>query len=534
MGGCSNKSQITNIASNKLDLSASIARQDEDSARIAAGNRKVEKHKPAIFDSRRGSSNTYIEAATAEVSEIPKTPKEIELIRNSLAKHFIFTKLNENYISIIIHHMKLYNLKNSELIFEQGQPGNNFYVVSKGKLEVVVNSKRIKLLSSGDSFGEVALLHNTPRTASVYTITNCSLWCVDRKTFRRTVEALESMNYEENQKFINTIPIFETLTLAQKDTVLHSLTSHYFSPGSPIVNEGDPGDLLYIIKEGIVLVTKNNQEVRKMTKGFFFGEQALLHSSLRTASVTAIDNVKCVAISGHQLTKIFGSQLLNVISTNSIRISIEKNHFLQKLTKVQLELLIPSMKINNYQDQEIVVPEGTNCKDFSFIIIRGALSTSNSKTKIGKIFDIVHAENMIKNVDLVYDENIVAAGETTLASISKLEFETKLGGSFEQITSNNDIFKVIKRIQILRGLDNNSIQAIMQALKVAEFEDGSTVVEQNDPGDSFFIIKSGKATVYKDGSTIRTITKHDYFGERSLLFNDFRSASVKAKGHLVC
>ena len=209
--------------------------------------------------------------------------------------------------------MKLYSFKSSEAVFEQGQAGRNFYVVSKGKLQIVVNSKISRTISTGSSFGEMALLYDTPRTASVYTITKCNLWCLDRKTFRSTVQALEITNYEENRNFIDSIPIFNALTNNQKETLVHSLTSHDFSPGSFIVNEGDPGDLLYIIKEGVVIVTQNNKEVRKMTKGFYFGEQALLYSMARTASVIAVDNVKCVAISGQELNNVLGSKLQDII-----------------------------------------------------------------------------------------------------------------------------------------------------------------------------------------------------------------------------
>jgi cGMP-dependent protein kinase 1 len=531
MGSCTSKTQLKEVKKNGLDSSSNQIIPDGPQGPLV--NRKHNKHKAAVIDSRF-AVELYTEASSAEILEIQKTPKEIALIKNSLAKHFIFRTLKENYIHVIIHHMKLYNLKNSEFVFEQGRPGNNFYVVSKGKLEVVVNSKCVKLLNSGDSFGEMALLHDTPRTASVLSVTNCSLWCLDRKTFRSTVEALELVNYEENKLFINSIPIFESLTPNQKENLLHSLTSHFFIPGSVIVNEGDPGDLLYIIKEGIVLITKDNQEVRKMGKGFYFGEQALLYSSVRTATVTAIDDVKCVTISGEKLTKVLGNQLYDIIFTNSIRISLEKNKILQKLTKFQSEVLIKVMKIKTFTDGEIVIKPDTSLKDYMYIVVRGLLKSQNKSIVIGKVFDAINVENMIKSTPGVFEDTIVAVDETSVAFISKLDFETKLGGSFEEVTSNNDAFKILKRIQIFKGLSSASMQGMIKSMTISEYRDNDTVVEQDDTGDAFFIVKSGKAIVFKDGYNLRTITKHDYFGERSLLFNNFRSATVKAKGNLVC
>ena len=342
------------------------------------------------------------------------------------------------------------------------------------------------------------------------------------------------MNYEENKQFINSITIFESLTPSQKEQLLHSLTTHNFLPGSRIVNEGDPGDLLYIIKEGTVLVTKNNQEVRRMSKGFYFGEQALLYSSPRTATVTTVDNVKCIAISGEGLKSVLGSQLQDIIYMNSLRISIEKNPYLQKLTKFQIETLMNAMEIINYQDSNIIINKGASLNECMFIVVRGILMKSTSKIIIGKVFDAINAYNMIANTAGIFDEDIIASGSVIVGFISKNIFESKLGGNFEKITTNNEALKLLRRIQVLRGLNYNSLQNIMNVMKIQEYSDKAIIVEQNDPGDSFFIIKSGKADVYKDNHIVRTISKHDYFGERSLLFNNFRSATVKAKGKVVC
>ena len=325
MGFCLSKGQARNAIFNQPSEGHSKAMQEPKQESLRP-ERLAAKNRPALVDGRK-LSELYIEASTARVLDVSKSSKEIDIIKSSLSKHFIFRNLSQNYIGIIIHHMKLYSFKSSEAVFEQGQAGRNFYVVSKGKLEIVINSNRNKVITIGDSFGEMALLYDTPRTASVYTITNCNLWCLDRNTFRSTVQALEMANYEENRTFIDSIPSFSALTEKQKETLVHSLTSHNFTPGSRIVNEGDPGDLLYIIKEGVVIVTQNNKEVRRMTKGFHFGEQALLYSMARTASVTAVDNVKCVAISGQELTNVLGNKLQDIIYTNSIRISLEKNYY---------------------------------------------------------------------------------------------------------------------------------------------------------------------------------------------------------------
>ena len=140
---------------------------------------------------------------------------------------------------------------------------------------------------------------------------------------------------------------------------------------------------------------------------------------------------------------------------------------------------------------------------------------------------------MIKDLPGAFDENILANGETDVAFISQENFRSLLGGEYDSITAKNEAFQALKKVQILRGLDYSTLHKIMDAMKLEEYLNNELIVEQNDPGNAFFILKSGVAEVIKDGIILRTITKHDYFGERSLLFNDFRSATVRAKEKVV-
>lgn len=105
-------------------------------------------------------------------------------------------------------------------------------------------------METGEAFGELALIKDSPRTATILAAGNLILWGLDRVTFQTTLQALNLMNYEENKSFINSVPIFSILTDIQRENVVSSLVLGIYSPGSVIVNEGDVGDLFYIIKEG--------------------------------------------------------------------------------------------------------------------------------------------------------------------------------------------------------------------------------------------------------------------------------------------
>lgn len=528
MGSCTSKPATRRITIVKQGRSIHTG----DYISKTSGLRKSIKQKSVVIDSRI-EQNNYFEVPNAVIQDIQKTDQDIRLIVNSLKKHFIFSSLKPEYKSIMVHHMKNYSLQSSEIVFEQNKPGNNFYVINSGKLEVIINQKQVGQLKAGDSFGEMALIHDTPRTATVKTLEKSILWGLDRKTFRKTLELLESANYQENRQFIDTISIFETLTLSQKEALVHAFSTQYFNPSTKIIKEGDPGELLYIIKEGNVLCTRNNQEIRRMTKGSYFGEQALIYHEMRTATVTAIDNVKCIVISGLKLEKVLGSQLRSIIYQNSIRISLEKDPFMKRLSKEQIDCLINNVKFKTFQSGSIVIPAGTSKSDQMWIILKGELINENQET-IGKVFDIILSESMTKELEGSFEYNVISKEETDIAFISKQDFNKYLGEDYSSITMKNDALKVLKTVQIFRGLDNETLDSIMEVMKIEEFNDQDLIVEQNDTSDGFFIVKSGMVDVYKDGVKLRTIDKHDYFGERSLIFNITRSASAKANGQVVC
>ncbi|CAM9317278.1 unnamed protein product, partial [Hapterophycus canaliculatus] len=84
--------------------------------------------------------------------------------------------------------------QSGDAVIEEGGPGDFFYVTGSGELEVGCvfiagknNDEAVRTLKSGDAFGELALMYNSPRTATVKAVTGCLVWALDRTTFRHTI-----------------------------------------------------------------------------------------------------------------------------------------------------------------------------------------------------------------------------------------------------------------------------------------------------------------------------------------------------------
>ena len=72
-------------------------------------------------------------------------------------------------------------------VVREGDPGDRFYAVADGELEVTQAGLPVRTLERGDVFGEIALLRDVPRTATVTPIADSRLYALEKDTFLAAV-----------------------------------------------------------------------------------------------------------------------------------------------------------------------------------------------------------------------------------------------------------------------------------------------------------------------------------------------------------
>ena len=75
-------------------------------------------------------------------------------------------------------------------MIRQGDVGDRFYVVDAGSFEVVRDGEVLATANEGDYFGEIALLQDVPRTATVRATSDSAVWALDQEEFLATVTGL--------------------------------------------------------------------------------------------------------------------------------------------------------------------------------------------------------------------------------------------------------------------------------------------------------------------------------------------------------
>jgi len=121
-----------------------------------------------------------------------------------------------------------------EAVIKQGDEGDNFYVVDDGVFEVIVNGNKVVEIGPGGSFGELALMYNTPRAATVKAKEDSVVWAVDRVTFRRIIMNNTFRKRKMYENFVRTVPILQSLEPEERVKVADALEPQTFSEGDNI------------------------------------------------------------------------------------------------------------------------------------------------------------------------------------------------------------------------------------------------------------------------------------------------------------
>ncbi|CAD8173016.1 unnamed protein product [Paramecium octaurelia] len=419
---------------------------------------------------------------------------DIDLIRKSFKGHFVFFSLPEDQIDKLIKHMFYCTLKANQFIFKQGDQASSYFVIEKGSVEIIINDRQIRTLAEGSYFGEIALLYNATRSASIRTLTDCGFWSLDHRTFKKTIEELMLKDYDENRKFIDEVPFFSFMTSEQKDQIAHALITSKFAPGQAIVNEGDQADSFYVIKSGEVSVLKGTKEIRKMGAKDSFGEQALYEKSKSVATCVAETEVKCVALGRENL--ILGDKVQIIIFNNIMRWSFDKSEVLQQLSKIQLEKIAQRAKIDNYKEGQVIVEAGKAC-DKLIVVLEGVMTNSKSDL-VPKGLCFGDQFLMREKYGQIIDSEYAMVRDGVLATISYQSLFDIFGGDLETALKKNENSHEKKITQLGERADAShiSFEDLIYIEKIGQGQFGKVYLVKHKSINKMFVLKSvSKASI---------------------------------------
>ena len=112
----------------------------------------------------------------------------------------LFSDLHNPLLEEIISYMDTEHFEEQQTVIQQGEEGDKFYIIVRGRVEVMLEQelnsmKRLAVLEDGDYFGEMALLKEIPRTATIRTLNSCTLLSMKRSHFYKILD--ESTSFRQ-------------------------------------------------------------------------------------------------------------------------------------------------------------------------------------------------------------------------------------------------------------------------------------------------------------------------------------------------
>ncbi|XP_062237306.1 cGMP-dependent protein kinase 2 [Platichthys flesus] len=253
------------------------------------------------------TSRTYDSSSLPKFSfenaRVPKDASVKKLLTDALNKNQYLKRLELQQLKDMVECMYERTYQQGEYVITQGEHGNHLFVLADGKLDVFQHSKLLTSIAVWTTFGELAILYNCTRTASVRAVNKVRTWALDREVFQNIMRRTAETRQEQHRNFLRSVSLLANLPEDKLSKMVDCLEVEYYDKGEYVIREGEEGSTFYIIAQGKVKVTQTTeahkvpQTINTLHKGDYFGEKALISDDVRSANIVAEENgVECLVI----------------------------------------------------------------------------------------------------------------------------------------------------------------------------------------------------------------------------------------------
>ena len=197
------------------------------------------------------------------------------------------------------------------VIVQGTREGARWYLVEHGDLEVRVDKFLVNQLTRGNGFGELALMRDAPRAASVWARTDVRLLALDRTAFLAAVAGADldvdatlpgpEPARGDPAELLGRTPLLQGLARRSLRELARAAVEVEVPAEEPIVVEGHVDECFYVLLSGSAAVVVGGEWRRRLMPGDGFGEIAALHKVPRSATVVAEEDCRLLSLSGEEL-----------------------------------------------------------------------------------------------------------------------------------------------------------------------------------------------------------------------------------------
>ena len=293
-------------------------------------------------------------ATIVNLLRVPPARRKAQQIKNLqhlTAEISFFSSQSE--LSELLHYQSCQSMnyeffEKKQVVFNCGEIGDKFYIILSGKVEVsiiVPDPRRfvtVAILEDGQSFGELALLKESPRNATITCITECHMAVLTKLDYLRVLGKIHEKKISSFVDFLKEIPVFRSWSKRNVETLYHFFKPKLYNRHNSVFTIGQDPTHVYIVKSGEFEISKKvkipdkkmklNLKVAILAKGEIFGDEEVMENRPRTM------NCVCYSATGEILAIKANDFLIKIKSDDAAGIIDRKNRAKSSIRESKAEV----------------------------------------------------------------------------------------------------------------------------------------------------------------------------------------------------
>ena len=464
------------------------------------------------------------------VSKHNKEMKDSSLIDGCLINHTFLRALEKQARTEIIKEVSLYFIKSNTEIFKQGEPPGCFYILRSGTCDIIINGEKKKIIEKGNCFGETAILYGTNREYTLKAATDCYVWIMEKKNFKKVIDHLLNITFEENNTNAGKIPLFSIASQDQKTKIINNIYRETHLENRIVYEKSNISNCIYILKDGSIDLKKDGKIITTYGKGDCLGLMEVLGNSNRIFDAIPKEKTHLLTVPVFWLNTLYGENYRSVIALSIIKFAFSNNSSLKNLNLKFLDEIFNLIQFKYFDKETVIVKSGEQKNSQIIVCIEGELIEVDTNKIICNRNNILFGKEIYDDNSSKVTSSIKCKQYSLLAIVKISDIKNQFKCSLKMLGAKSSFIEQLKKINLFKNFTAAKLENLSKKIKVEKVPNGKNVITQGEEGTRFYIVKKGLVDIFVKDKYIRTMNENEYLGERALFFKEPRSATAKAHG----
>ncbi|KAI8852529.1 hypothetical protein BC829DRAFT_430613 [Chytridium lagenaria] len=269
---------------------------------LSTRNRKLSKSRKSTADVQPPLQPTNSEELYKLLTkgQYERNPKDLRRMFQMLRHLTAFQNLSDFVLMQICGVSHFNEYESNRVVFRQGEEGTS-WVERVGDGGPVGESVAVLELAEGNGFGELALVNDQRRAATILTMTPCKLLRVEKGDYLRILRFIHHSDVKDKVLFLKKVPVLHDVSEQSLSSMANVMSARHYEPSSFLIKQGDRMTEACFIKKGSCVVEatcmingkEKNVKVGVLSVGDYFGEATVLQKNL-AEDVLSPFSVRCI------------------------------------------------------------------------------------------------------------------------------------------------------------------------------------------------------------------------------------------------